>query len=86
MKLTARHRAYWRMNLLLTTVLLSIWFTVTFVTAYFAQALDQYSFLGFPLSFYIFAQGAIFIFLLIIGIYVLAMSRLDRKYGVAERR
>lgn len=86
MRLTARHRAYWRANLLLTAVLLSIWFGVSFVTAYFARELNEYSFLDFPLGFYIFAQGAIIVFLVIIGIYVWAMSRLDRKYGVAERR
>lgn len=86
MKLTARHRAYWRANLLLTTGLLSIWFAVTFVSAYFAQPLNEYTFLGFPLSFYIFSQGAIIVFLVIIGIYVWAMNRLDRKYGVAESR
>ena len=86
MKLTRRHRAYWRINLLLTCSLLVVWFLVTFVTGYFARELNEYSFLGFPLGFYLFSQGALLVFLFIIGIYVWIMNRLDRRFGVAERR
>jgi putative solute:sodium symporter small subunit len=86
MKLTRRHRAYWRINLILTASLLAVWFLITFVTGYFARELNEYSFLGFPLSFYIFSQGALIVFLIIIGIYVWVMNRLDRRFGVAERR
>ena len=84
MKLTRKHRAYWRANLVLTSALLVIWFCVTFVTGYFAIPLNQYEFLGFPLAFYIFSQGALLVFLAIIAFYVWAMNRLDRKYGVAQ--
>lgn len=86
MKLTHRHRTYWRINLALTASLLAVWFVVTFVTGYFARELNEYSFLGFPLSFYIFSQGALIAFLLIIGIYVWVMNWLDQRFGVAERR
>lgn len=86
MKLTRRHRIYWRINLILTASLLAVWFLITFVTGYFARELNEYSFLGFPLSFYIFSQGALIVFLVIIGIYVWVMNRLDRRFGVAERR
>ena len=86
MRLTERHRAHWRRNLQLTATLLTAWFLVTFVTGYFADELNRYSFLGFPLGFYIFAQGALLAYLAIIAIYVRAMNRLDRRYGVGERR
>jgi putative solute:sodium symporter small subunit len=86
MQLTARHRAYWRRNLRLTLGLLVVWFAVSFVAGYFAVELNEFSFLDFPLGFYIFAQGALIAFLLIIAIYVRAMNRLDREYGVAEKR
>lgn len=86
MKLTERHRAYWRLNLYLTTGLLVVWFGITFVTGYFARALNEYSLFGFPLGFYIFSQGALLVFLLIIGVYVWVMNRLDRSFGVAERK
>lgn len=86
MKLTRRHRVYWRINLILTASLLIVWFLISFVTGYFARELNEYSFLGFPLSFYIFSQGSLIVYLLIIGIYVWVMNRLDRRFGVAERR
>lgn len=86
MNLTERHRAYWRRNLWLTLSLLLAWFFVTFVSGFFADDLNGISFLGFPLGFYILAQGSLIAYLAIIGIYVLVMNRLDRKYGVAERR
>ncbi len=86
MKLTDRHRAYWRCNLWLTLSLLTIWAGVTFVAGYFAVELNEFSFLGFPLGFYVFAQGTLIAYLAIIAIYVIAMKRLDRRYGVSERR
>lgn len=86
MALSPRHRAYWRRNLLLTSTLLVLWFCGTFAAGYYAVELNQYSFLEFPLGFYIFAQGALIAYILIIGIYVWVMNRLDRRYGVGERR
>lgn len=86
MKLSENHRAYWRRNLLLTLSLLVVWFAVTFVAGYYARELNAFSFLDFPLGFYIFAQGALIVYLAIVGLYVFAMNRLDRRYGVSERR
>ena len=85
MKLDERQRAYWRRNLTLTLTLLSIWFGVTFVGGYFARELNTLSFMGFPLGFYLFAQGSLLIYLVIIVIYVFAMNRLDRQFRVDTR-
>lgn len=86
MKLTEQHRAYWRSNLLLTFSLMSVWFVVSFVAGYYADELNRFTFMNFPLGFYIFAQGSQITFVILIGIYVLAMNHLDRKYQVGERR
>lgn len=86
MKLDERQRAYWRRNLTLTLTLLSVWFGVTFVGGYYAAELNTVSFLGFPLGFYLFAQGSLLIYLVIIVIYVYAMNRLDRQFRVDTRR
>ncbi len=86
MKLTKAHRAYWRRNMWLTASLLTVWFLATFLAGYYAAELNTISFLGFPLGFYFFAQGAPIMYLIIIGIHALAMSYLDRRYGVGERR
>lgn len=86
MRLTESHRRYWRANLKLTFSLLAVWAAVSFGAGYFAEELNRFSFLDFPLGFYIFAQGALIAFVLIIGIYVLAMNHLDRKYDIGEKR
>ncbi len=74
---------YWRKNLRLTSGLLLIWFVVTFVVAYFARDLD-FSFFGWPFSFWMASQGALIVYLLIIAGYAWAMNRLDHEHGVAE--
>ena len=79
-----KQRQYWRRNLLITGVLLLIWFVVTFVASYDARELDRISVFGFPLGFYMGAQGALIIYALIIGCYAVYMNRLDREYGASE--
>jgi len=83
--LTRKQRRYWRRNVRLTLALLAVWFTVTFVTGWYAADLNEYEILGFPLGFYIFAQGGPLVFLAIIYIYVKTMNHMDRSYGVSER-
>ena len=84
MQLTEKHHEYWRKNLTITAILLSIWFVVTFVEAWFARELNQFSFLGFPLGFYMSAQGSLIIYVILIGVYAWYMNRLDVEYGVDE--
>ena len=84
MQLGERHRKHWHWNLALTALLLALWFAVTFVAGWYARDLQDITVLGFPLPYYLGAQGAPLIYLLINGGYAWLMSRLDRKYGVAE--
>ena len=84
MQLTDRHKEYWRKNLVITAILLSIWFLVTFVEAWFARELNQFTFLGFPFGFYMSAQGSLAIYVILIGTYAWYMNRLDKEYEVDE--
>jgi len=84
MELTARHQEYWRKNLVITAILLSIWFVVTFVEGWFARELNSVSFFGFPLGFYMSAQGSLIVYVVIIFIYARYMNALDREYDVHE--
>lgn len=81
--LTEDQRAYWRKNLRITGILLAIWFFVTFVIGYFARDLN-FSFFGWPFSFWVAAQGALVVYVLIIGFYAHYMGKLDHAHGVAE--
>jgi len=84
MQLTAKHKEYWNRNLRITAVLLFIWFVVTFVMSWFARPLAEINFFGWPLSFYMAAQGSLIIYVLILYYYANKMGKLDIEYGVDE--
>ena len=84
MELTAKHHEYWRKHLTITAILLVVWFIVTFVEGWYARELNSISFLGFPLGFYMSAQGSLAIYVILIGIYARYMNNLDKVYGVDE--
>jgi hypothetical protein len=83
MEVSENHRQYWQKNLNITAVLLAIWFVVTFVVSYFARDLS-FNFFGWPFSFWMAAQGALVVYVLIIGFYASCMNKLDHEHGVAE--
>ena len=74
------HARYWRRTSHLTLVLLLIWFVVTFIAIFFARQLAHYTLFGWPISFFMAAQGSILIYVTLIGIYALCMRRLDRHH------
>lgn len=84
MPLTEQHREYWRRNLGLTAKLLGIWAAVTFLVIWYARELADINFLGFPLPFWVGAQGAPIVYVLLIRHYARRMNELDEEYGVAE--
>ena len=75
----AKQRVYWRRTLRLTAALLVIWFVVTFVVSFYARELNEISFFGFPFGFYMGGQGALVIYVLIVGFYALRMNVLDES-------
>jgi putative solute:sodium symporter small subunit len=80
-----QRRSYWRYNIKLTTVLLVIWFVVTYLLGgLFAAALNEIVILGFPLGYYIAAQGALIVFVVEIAIYAKLMNAKDLEYGIRE--
>lgn len=84
MQLTEHHHEYWRKNLRVTAILLTIWFVVTFVMAFFARELATINFFGWPFSFYMAAQGSLIVYVVIIGFYANYMRKLDLEHDVAE--
>jgi putative solute:sodium symporter small subunit len=78
-------REYWSYNLRLVTILLVIWFVTAYlISGLFASALNRYSFLGFPLGYYMAAQGSLIIFVIEIAVYARLMNRKDIEYGIRE--
>lgn len=83
MKVSENHQRYWQKNLRVTAILMLIWFFVTYVVGYFARDLS-FTFFGWPFSFWVGGQGALVVYVLIIGYYAWYMNRLDVEHGVAE--
>ena len=83
MQLTEGHRLYWRKNLRITAILMAIWFLVTYGVGYFARDLN-FNFFGWPFSFWVGAQGALVVYVVIIWFYARYMNGLDKQYDVAE--
>ena len=73
-----RRSEYWRRTRLLTAVLLTTWFATTFTVIFFARELTNFSLFGWPFPFYMAAQGLILVYLVIVGVYVRRMKRLDK--------
>ena len=81
-----RAAAYWRANLRLVGLLLSVWFIASYGCGIlFVDALNQYAIGGVKLGFFFAQQGSIYVFVLLIFIYVWRMAVLDRRYGVDEQ-
>ena len=79
------NNGYWKANLRLLGILLSIWFTVSFgFGILLVEELNQIPFFGFKLGFWWAQQGAIYVFVALIFVYIHLMQKLDRQYGVSD--
>ncbi len=77
--------AYWRDNLRLLLKLLIIWFVVSFgCGVLLVDVLNNIQFFGFKLGFWFAQQGAIYVFVILIFVYVHKMNQIDKHYGVDE--
>ena len=82
-RLLAARVLHWRRTRRMTAVLLALWLVAGFGTVFFARELARVSPFGWPLSFYMAAQGASLLSLATIGLYAWRMRRLERRYRTA---
>lgn len=68
---------YWRRTRRLTSRLLALWLVTTLAIVFFARELAQFTLFGWPVSFYMAAQGTLLIYLAIVAVYAWRMHRLD---------
>jgi putative solute:sodium symporter small subunit len=80
-QLLAARAVHWRRTRRLTMALLAVWLLTSVGTVFFARQLAALQLGGWPLSFYMAAQGAQLIFLAILGGYALAMQAIDRRFA-----
>jgi putative solute:sodium symporter small subunit len=76
-------RLYWRRVRWLTACLMLLWFAASFGVVFEARRL-QFSFFGWPFSFWWAAQGALLVFLALVALYAWSMHQLDRHHHLDE--
>lgn len=78
-------KAYWKRNLQVLAILLSIWFVVSFCCGIlFVEQLNKIQLGGFPLGFWFAQQGSIYVFVILIFIYVKWMNGIDKEFDLDE--
>jgi putative solute:sodium symporter small subunit len=83
---TNKEKKYWKKNLKYLTILLSIWFLVSFVCGIlFVEELNTIRIGGFKLGFWFAQQGAIYVFVILIFVYIRLMNKLDKEFGFNEK-
>ena len=83
--LKERRKAYWRANLRILAILMSIWFVASFGCGIlFVEPLNQIKLGGFKFGFWMAQQGSIYVFVALIFVYVRQMNKLDRKFNFQD--
>jgi putative solute:sodium symporter small subunit len=63
-----------------------IWFIVSFGVVLFAEPLSQFSINGFPLHYFMGAQGAVLTFIILLFVNAVLSDKIDKKYGIDENK
>ncbi|MCF6168741.1 DUF4212 domain-containing protein [Lutibacter sp.] len=78
-------KKYWKNNLKYLTILLLIWFLVSYVFGIIlVDTLNKIKIGGFKLGFWFAQQGSIYVFVILIFVYIKLMNKLDKKYNLEE--
>ena len=82
----ANQKAHWRKTTNLMLMHLGVWFFFGYIIHMFVKQLNTITIpiLGFPLGFYMAAQGSLISYVVLCFWYATAQNKIDEKYGVAE--
>lgn len=76
---------YWKKNIRLVLILLSIWFIVSYgFGILFVDTMNNFKIGGAKLGFWFAQQGSIYAFVVLIFVYMAQMNKLDKEYDVDE--
>tara|TARA_X000000368_G_scaffold137179_1_gene107847 strand:- start:375 stop:635 length:261 start_codon:yes stop_codon:yes gene_type:complete len=76
---------HWEKTKGLMIITLAIWFVFSIVIFMFGEGLNNSSFLGYPLAYYMCAQGSIVVFVVLIFWFANRQEKIDEEFGFAER-
>ena len=80
----ARREEYWKKTSRLMWTIMTLWFIFSFGIHFFTVQLNGFKFLGFPLGFYMAAQGSLIAFVVLCFWNAYAQNKIDEEFGVAE--
>ena len=79
-----RREQYWARTSRLMWIIMILWFIFSFGIHFFTVQLNEFRFLGFPLGFYMAAQGSLIAFVVLCFWNAYAQNKIDEEFGVAE--
>ena len=81
---SSNDEAWWSKTKGLMVTTLIIWFIFSFGIHFFVNSLNKIVIFGFPLGFYMAAQGSLIVFVILIFWFAGRQDSIDREFGVAE--
>ena len=81
-----REQAHWRKTTNLMLMHLGIWFFFGFIIHMFVNVLNKVTIpiLGFPLGFYMAAQGSLIVFVVMLFVFAKQQNKIDHEFGFGE--
>ena len=76
--------SYWNKTRGLMLARLALWFVFGFLVHMFVEPLNTIVILGFPLGFYMAAQGSLIAFVVMLFLFARKQNAIDEEHGVAE--
>jgi putative solute:sodium symporter small subunit len=76
--------AYWGRTSKLMWTIMALWFFFSFVVHFFAPSLNSIRIFGFPIGFYMAAQGSLIAFVLLCFWNAKAQNKIDEEFGVSD--
>ena len=81
---TSDRERHWEKTRNLMFVMLGLWIFFSFIVHMFVNALNNIVILGFPLGFYMAAQGSLIAFVVMLFVFARKQNAIDEEHGVAE--
>ena len=76
---------HWEKTKGLMWITLAIWFFFGYIIFMFGSSINSGSFLGYPLAYYMCAQGSIIAFVVLIFWFANKQEKIDEEFGFAEK-
>ncbi len=75
---------HWEKTRNLTFIVLALWVLFALIVPFSASSLNNMSFLGFPLGYYMCVQGSLIAFVVMIWVQNWRQDQIDDEFGIEE--